>query len=144
MNPITSAMNRHHARCDALFEDAETKTHAGLWDEAANSLGAFRREFDAHLKGEETVLFPAFESATGISSGPTTVMRQEHDRMRALLGQLELALAAHDPEGVDGYASTLRIMMQQHNLKEENVLYPMCDNALGDQAPKIVARLALD
>jgi iron-sulfur cluster repair protein YtfE (RIC family) len=21
--------------------------------------------------------------------------------------------------------------MQQHNMKEENILYPMCDNALG-------------
>jgi iron-sulfur cluster repair protein YtfE (RIC family) len=33
--------------------------------------------------------------------------------------------------------------MQQHNMKEENILYPMCDNALGssDVGQALAARL---
>jgi iron-sulfur cluster repair protein YtfE (RIC family) len=143
MSTIASAMSGHHARCDSLFADAETKAAKGLWVEAVHAFTAFGREFETHLRAEETVLFPAFESATGAVSGPTTVMRQEHERMRALLAQIGLALAAHDPERVDDYASTLVILMQQHNVKEENVLYPMCDAVLGDGARALVARLDL-
>ena len=32
-------------------------------------------------------------------------------------------------------------MMQQHNLKEENVLYPLCDQHLSDQASTLLPRL---
>jgi len=32
-------------------------------------------------------------------------------------------------------------MMQQHNMKEENVLYPMCDQHLSDERPAVLERL---
>jgi hemerythrin-like domain-containing protein len=32
-------------------------------------------------------------------------------------------------------------MMQQHNLKEENVLYPMCDQHLADQLDALLPEL---
>ncbi len=58
-------------------------------------------------------------------------MRLEHAQMRPLLAQLEAACAARDGDGYAGAAETLLILMQQHNMKEENILYPMCDQALG-------------
>ena len=64
--------------------------------------------------------------------GPTQVMRNEHAQMRELIGASRAALEARDAEDYSGYAETLLIMMQQHNMKEENVLYPMCDQQLGD------------
>ena len=143
MNPIACALSDHHAHCDELFALAEAKAGAGRWTEALEAFGAFRRELESHLRGEENVLFPAFEAATGARCGPTEVMRQEHQRMRALLEQIALALTGHDADRVDDYASTLLILMQQHNLKEESMLYPMCDAALGERAPEIISGLQL-
>jgi hemerythrin-like domain-containing protein len=143
MSAITSAMSGHHARCDHLFAVAETLAAQGRWDEATSAFGVFGAEFDRHLRAEENVLFPAFESATGAVDGPTAVMRMEHERMRALLAQIGLALQAHDRQRIDDYASTLVILMQQHNVKEEGVLYPMCDRALGAGAGEMLARLEL-
>ena len=40
-----------------------------------------------------------------------------------------------------GVAETLLIMMQQHNMKEENVLYPMCDQHLAAEMAQVVQRL---
>ena len=37
-------------------------------------------------------------------------------------------------------AESLLIMMQQHNMKEENVLYPMCDQHLVGE-PAVLERL---
>jgi len=40
-----------------------------------------------------------------------------------------------------GTAETLLIIMQQHNVKEENVLYPMCDQRLADQLEALLPEL---
>lgn len=51
-------------------------------------------------------------------------MRGEHDQMRELLVAAKFALDARDEDDYSGTAETLLIMMQQHNMKEENILYP--------------------
>ena len=38
-------------------------------------------------------------------------------------------------------AETLLIMTQQHNMKEENILYPMCDQHLADVSEALIGRL---
>ena len=52
------------------------------------------------------------------------------------------ALAAQDAEDYAGNAETLLILTQQHNMKEENVLYPMCDQHLAGETAGIVKRLS--
>ena len=76
-----------------------------------------------------------------MTQGPTQVMRGEHADMRATLAQLRAALASHDLDEFGGEAETLLIMMQQHNMKEENILYPMCDQHLAGETPELLARL---
>jgi hemerythrin-like domain-containing protein len=73
--------------------------------------------------------------------GPTQVMRGEHRQMRELLAAAEVSLGARDADDYSGYAETLLIMAQQHNMKEENVLYPMCDQHLSAELPAILERL---
>jgi iron-sulfur cluster repair protein YtfE (RIC family) len=143
MKAIESAMSGQHRHCDDLLAGALAQIANGLWDQAAGEFRHFREELGHHLQAEESVLFPAFEESTGMAAGPTAMMRQEHERLRALAEQIELALAARDAGRVDGYTSTLQIMLRQHNLKEENVLYPMCDSALGDDARELVSQLDL-
>ena len=69
-------------------------------------------------------------------------MRGEHAEMRATLAQLRAALASRDLDEFGGEAETLLIMMQQHNMKEENILYPMCDMRLGGERDTLVDTLA--
>jgi iron-sulfur cluster repair protein YtfE (RIC family) len=143
MSAISSLMTGQHARCDDAFAALQTSLAQGRWNDAAHRFRDLCEQMERHLQGEERVLFPAFESATGIAAGPTAVMRQEHGRMRALLDQIGQCLQARDLDRIDGYTATLLILMQQHNKKEENVLYPMCDAALGDGADQLIERLGL-
>jgi hemerythrin-like domain-containing protein len=69
-----------------------------------------------------------------MTGGPTQMMRFEHAQMRDLIEQMERALNGRDGSGFAGAAETLLILMQQHNMKEENILYPMCDRSLATQA----------
>ena len=128
---ITQPLFQHHKHCDEIFADAEEACGKGDWGGGAKAYAAFAGQLETHFLSEEELLFPAFEAATGMVSGPTEVMRGEHRQMRELLAQMRQALDDRDSDGFSGTAETLLIMMQQHNMKEENILYPMCDNALG-------------
>ena len=131
----------HHRHCDGLFVDAEESVQRGDWAAAATAFARFHDQMNAHFDAEESLLFPAFEAASGMSGGPTEMMRYEHEQMRSLLSQLAAACAAHDSDGYGGAAETLLMLMQQHNMKEENILYPMCDQALGAEAERLGEKL---
>jgi len=127
----TESLHHHHKHCDQLFADAEAAGMKGDWAAAAADFARFRDELLAHFSTEEQVLFPAFEAATGMVGGPTQMMRFEHAQMRELLEQMQAALERRERDPFAGTAETLLVLMQQHNMKEENILYPMCDRTLG-------------
>ena len=137
----TQILPAHHKHCDDLFVAAEESAQRGDWTAAAPAFARFNAQMQAHFEAEEDLLFPAFEAATGMSAGPTQMMRHEHQQMRSLLSQLEAACAARDGEAYAGVAETLLMLMQQHNMKEENILYPMCDQALGAEAERVAAKM---
>ena len=90
---------------------------------------------------EEEVIFPTLEQRTGQTTGPTQVMRMEHEQMRQLLSDMEEALAREDRDQYLGFAETLMVTTQQHNMKEEQILYPMCDEVFGSETAEIIKRL---
>lgn len=131
----------HHRHCDDLFAAAEDAALRGDWAAAAPAFEHFNAQMIAHFDAEESLLFPAFEAASGMSMGPTRMMRHEHDQMRSLLAQLAAACDARDSQDYGGTAETLLMLMQQHNMKEENILYPMCDQSLGGEAERLGAKI---
>ncbi|RMD71080.1 MAG: hemerythrin domain-containing protein [Gammaproteobacteria bacterium] len=135
---IYDFLSQDHRRCDELFAMAEEAVSKGAWEEAQRLNEQFLAAMAHHLGMEEDILFPAFEAATGMIQGPTQVMRMEHEEMRRLLEGMKKALEGRDAEGYLGLAETLLMLMQQHNAKEEQVLYPMADRALEES---VVSRL---
>lgn len=127
MSDITSFMTTDHRDCDNAFVDFENVISEGNWTDLRLRWDAFAQKLRHHFDMEESVLFPSFESATGISGGPTAVMRSEHQQMRELMSEIEYALEHQDEDQCLGVAETLMLMMQQHNMKEEQMLYPMAD-----------------
>lgn len=141
METIRGLLSDHHRQCDELFADIERAVEAGAWDVATKSFALFEKSMRLHFDAEEKQLFPAFEARTGMTMGPTAVMRSEHAQIGELLEAAGEAIAARDAGEYSGYAETLHIMIQQHNMKEENVLYPMCDQHLGGQSAELVAQM---
>ncbi len=134
MTALTEPLHRHHKHCDDMFADAEAAVAVKDWPKAAPLTADFHKELETHFRTEEEVLFPAFETSTGMTGGPTQMMRFEHAQMRDLMDQMRTALAERNDANFAGAAETLLILMQQHNMKEENILYPMCDRNLAGQA----------
>ncbi len=131
MSEISQYMTQDHRSCDELFAAAEEAVNDQNWDEANTQFANFEQAMERHLGMEEETLFPEFEQVTGNTMGPTQMMRMEHQQMRDLIQQMRVALAAQDTDVYLGVSETLLVMMQQHNVKEEQILYPMTDQALG-------------
>jgi iron-sulfur cluster repair protein YtfE (RIC family) len=51
---------------------------------------------------------------------------------------MAIAVANADHDRYLGLSETLNMLMQQHNLKEENMLYPMSDQVLGGARDEVI------
>lgn len=140
MGCLTDFLHQDHARCDDLYLKAERLAADADVAAADKAFLAFSEAMARHFAMEEQVLFPAFEETTGNTAGPTAVMRHEHEQMRGLFADMAAALSAGRADEFLAVADTLLVLMQQHNAKEERILYPMSDRMLAD-ADEVLARM---
>ncbi len=83
-------------------------------------------------------MFLEFETKTGMTQGPTQMMRHEHTQMRALMQDMLKALESGNKDKFFGYSETLMILLQQHNMKEEQMLYPMAQQHLSAESDRVI------
>lgn len=140
MSNIRESFTTDHRRCDDIFAKAEEAIGKGDWETGEPLAKEFLDAMEHHFSTEEEVLFPMFEERMG-PMGPTQVMRMEHGQMRELFKEMAASVEARDTNAYMGQSETLLMLMQQHNAKEEQILYPMTDQALADSADQIVEKL---
>jgi len=138
MATIVEFLSNEHRCCDESFAATEEAAQTGDLLRCRTDFRQFQAAMEHHFEKEEAMLFPAFEQASGNTMGPTRVMRLEHRQMRETLAEMDGALASGDLEDFLGQAETLLILMQQHNIKEEQILYPMCDQFLGGAVESVL------
>ncbi len=138
---IACALTDDHRRCDRLLAAVERGAGRRDWESAQSDAAALVAAMEHHFSFEEETLFPPLESAVAMAMGPTGVMRMEHRQIRALLGELREAAVRRDSNDCLGLLESLHMVIQQHNVKEEAILYPMADQALAEEAPALMARL---
>lgn len=141
LETIGNYLSSDHRRCDDYFAAAEECSAKQDWAAATASFEQFQSGLIHHFEMEEQVLFPAFERATGNTQGPTQIMRREHEQMRELFAGMAAAIAAKDADEYAGLSETLLILLQQHNLKEEQVLYPMSEQAFGARSEEVLGQM---
>lgn len=141
MPTITEYMTADHRHCDETLATLEEAVQQADWQRATTLTKTFVDSMERHISMEEDVLFPAFEQQTGMTMGPTVIMREEHKQMRSLFLQLQLALDDKEGDELLDTSETLLVLMQQHNMKEEGILYPMTDQQLGAEAEQVLSRM---
>lgn len=124
-------MSAQHRHCDELFVALEQAIARGQWQEARRAMDGFRTDMERHFTLEEETLFPALRQAAPAASAPVQVMLMEHDQMRQLMRALAHQVEQCSTRESLSLTETLLIVMQQHNRKEETILYPMADSTVG-------------
>ena len=135
-------MQNDHVDIDRIAERAAAAAtagdHAGLEREGT----LFLQRLERHIEVEENLLFPAFEERTGMTAaGPSVQMREEHVEMQEQLRRMREAVAANDAAGWQRASKALFEMLVPHNQKEEQMMYPMLDDAMGADAAALLAEV---
>ncbi len=95
---------------------------------------SFKNELERHIIWEEDILFPVFERKTGIKDvGPTSVMRMEHAQIKDHLQEIKRKLHTKKIQNPCKEEVALFKVLESHNQKEENILYPGIDNLTSEQ-----------
>lgn len=141
---VSEFLSHDHRACDRHFSVVENALMKADWAQAGKGLESFAASTLHHFQLEEEILFPNLEDAMNQRGGPTEIMRMEHGEIRQLIDELQQAVAAQNMEAVTGTSDILIILLQQHNTKEEQILYPMIDRFLGDQAKELLGQLKIN
>jgi len=141
MADIKAFMTQDHRDCDDTFAAMEQKANSEGVAAAKALYSKMAQEMEHHFQMEERVVFPAFENKTGMTQGPTQMMRMEHTQMRSLLLEIGEAVEADNKDRFFGLTETLMIMVQQHNMKEEQMLYPMLQQHLNAETAQVLSMM---
>lgn len=143
---VTEYLEADHARLDELIDEVGKLAQVGSFEEASARFAELICGLVRHIDVEEQLLFPELEERTGMTNrGPTFVMRQEHVEIRRLMKEVTTALEAPDGELAARSLAALIEILGAHNIKEERMLYPMADRALGNEQARdeLVRRMQL-
>jgi len=144
MNPISKLVDEHRNILKGidLLEKAADRLGSGerIPSDFFSKMIDFIRNYadKYHHAKEEDILFVRMERA-GFprEAGPVGVMLTEHDQGRSYVSNLENAnkrYAGGDKSAVSEIVDNARgyiHLLRQHINKEDNILYPMAENALG-------------
>ncbi len=142
METINDYMMADHRLCDAIFERADRAAEKGDFAALEREASDFLRRIATHIEMEERLLFPAFEERTGMGAGgPTATMKDEHRTMEGLFEQMRDAITAQNAAAYRGASAQVMEILVQHNQKEEQMMYPMLDSAMGDEAAALLGEV---
>jgi len=133
-----------HSRCDELFAQAESAAQEGDLPRTEEIFGRLELGLERHFRMEEEGFFGEVERGMGfMGGGPTAVMRDEHQQMRGMLRRMAGTLADGNLDDYMATGETMLFLMEQHNMKEEQMLYPMAEDVLGAGMEELLKRLTL-
>ncbi len=138
---INETLSWDHDRLDDLEAAAFHARAAGDLAAAFDLYSEFALGLRRHIGFEEDLLFPAFEAGSGMpaTAGPTAVMRAEHREILRLLEEIEVGIGdAAAP--VASLRASFHAVLGEHNVKEEQVLYPAVDQLLQDDGADALVR----
>lgn len=124
-----------HDRLDDILNRAMEHGRSEQWAEAAALASEFRVGLFRHIEIENEILFKAFEEVTRSSEGgPTEVMRHEHVDIKECVDGILQATVDHSLDELERNHANLLGVLIEHNMKEENILYPLTDRSLDEFA----------
>lgn len=133
-----------HDRLDAILELCTKLVGEGRFEEARAHMGEFKDGLFRHIEIEEQILFKAFEDKTGMRDvGPTAVMRMEHKDIKDAVEDIVKACDEKRLDDFENGKATLLGVLVEHNMKEEQVLYPGTDRLLDDKSRENLVEMLL-
>ena len=129
MPTITDALLGEHGVIYRLLEHLTSRPFNSA-EEARIQAAQLAAGLATHAQIEDDLLFVALEGPLGPNGGPLAVMRAEHAEVE---GTLERLAQVEDVQEAEALAGHLVAVAREHFAKEEEVLFPMAEQLLGEE-----------
>ena len=126
---ITDALAGEHGVVYRLLEHLTSRPFASA-EEARVQAAELAAGLASHAHLEDELLFVPLEGPLGPNGGPIAVMREEHAEVESTLERLA---QVEDVEEAEALAGHLVSVAREHFEKEEQVLFPMAEQLLGEE-----------
>jgi regulator of cell morphogenesis and NO signaling len=118
---VAAYLSWDHDRLDALLDTVRTRVYNAEWPAARRDYDEFARGLKRHIRLEEDILFPVIEGVA--PKGHTYAMRDEHTRIRGVLGTLHDDVRRADAARFRSTLAVFLSVLRAHNAREEEILY---------------------
>jgi len=148
MNNITNELSLEHQNIlkviDAMLTECKQMENGKdlekvFFEKAIDFIKNYADRY--HHAKEEDILFKVMlENLENMHCNPIPVMLHEHETGRHYVKGMEEGLNENNKEKIIGNARGYGSLLQEHIYKEDNVLYPMAEEALNDQQKNMVLK----
>lgn len=126
---ITDALLGEHGVLYRLLDYCEKSARSWDLEAVRVGAGALDKALKSHAEVEEELLFQNLDAHFPGGMGPLAVMREEHEEIEA---SVERARVTDDVEEARRLLPRIAVVAQEHFAKEEQVLFPMALQLLGE------------
>lgn len=137
--PLRAQMDEFYLLAKDIGGDEATSNWADALRHLNEKAQKFISELDPHSIREEDVLFVMMAKYIGREAGPIAVMEYEHDQAKKNLKQFTEKMAAigetvdkAEAKDIASHLMNAYMILTEHFMKEENVLFPMAQQMLTD------------
>lgn len=134
MQTITDCLKADHHRLDQLLEETLAALERGDLGQLRVRFPEYARHLRDHMRFEEEFMFPVVERVLCNAEGPVCVMRRDHQELSDRLVGMAAALYIGAIDAFRDELLSLTLSLENHNGREERVLYPAIDRLLDDGA----------
>lgn len=92
-----------------------------------------------HVKEEDVLFVELCKDTVDMHCNPTEQMRYEHDLGRGFVKEIDEGVAKNDVSKVIENSVAYANLLQEHIFKEDNILFPMANDALSESAQLLIA-----
>lgn len=146
MNTPTKILSGEHKNIlkviDAMFKEC-TILESGkeidkdFFKKAIDFVRGYADKFH-HAKEEDILFVELSKDSVQMHCDPTPQMLHEHNLGRNFIKELEKGIKGNNKDKVLENARGYANLLQEHIFKEDNILYPMADEALSQEAQKMM------
>ena len=133
---ILKVVNALVRECDVLR--AEKLIDKVFFSKAVDFIRNFADKFH-HVKEEDILFVELCKDTVDMHCNPTEQMRYEHELGRGFVKAIEQSVSENNVAKVIDNSISYANLLQEHIFKEDNILFPMANEALSESAQASIA-----
>ena len=141
MNSSDNWLMHDHSEHEELLSRCREAVEVEDWDGAGSLFNELIDELKWHIRQEEEVVYPAYETEVGHTGGPTAALRLEHVRILDFIHDTQRVFSSHNSEAVLDCLERLEQLLIKHHEKEEDIFLPMASLILQDSREEVMQKM---